>query len=339
MLQQTTIQAVLPAYLRFLDVFPDVYRLAHATEDEIRQACRGLGYYRRFRMMHESSKILTAELKHESETVFWPKDFKSWKELPGIGDYTAAAISSIAFGFPKAVVDGNVERVFCRLFNLQVVPDTKWKKVFQSVGDSLIPSDTPSEFNQGLMELGQSVCSKQNPKCGICPVQSFCEAYVMGTQSLAPAPKSPINFEDVRIHLFILEKRGRFGLLERKPTARFLKGNWSFPSAIEQKDLSLVWETGKVTTGHARSLGLVKHSITKHKIEVLVSELICNEEVAGMRWVSEDQIEKTLVSNMDRKALHLYLKRRVRAPMDSMGAKKAFIPGDKRLYSNKVSKD
>lgn len=318
MLQQTTIQAVLPAYSRFLEAFPNVYRLAHGTEDEIRAAARGLGYYRRFRMMHEASKILTKDMTSEKDPVPWPEDFKNWKELPGIGDYTAAAISSIAFGFPKAVVDGNVERVMCRLFDLQVVPDMKWKKVFQGVGDKLIPHDAPSEFNQGLMELGQSICTKQNPKCSICPVQSFCAAYALGTQSLAPAPKQAMVFEDVKIHLYILEKRGRLGLLERKSSARFLKGSWSFPNAIEMKNKSLAWETNEVSTSKAVALGSVKHSITKHKIEVLVSRLSCKEDVEGLRWVSEAEIEEKLVSNMDRKALHLFLKKRERAPMDSI---------------------
>ncbi|RYZ59087.1 MAG: A/G-specific adenine glycosylase, partial [Proteobacteria bacterium] len=296
MLQQTTIQAVLPAYSRFLEAFPNVYRLAHGTEDEIRAAARGLGYYRRFRMMHEASKILTKDMTSEKDPVPWPEDFKNWKELPGIGDYTAAAISSIAFGFPKAVVDGNVERVMCRLFDLQVVPDMKWKKVFQGVGDKLIPHDAPSEFNQGLMELGQSICTKQNPKCSICPVQSFCAAYALGTQSLAPAPKQAMVFEDVKIHLYILEKRGRLGLLERKSSARFLKGSWSFPNAIEMKNKSLAWETNEVSTSKAVALGSVKHSITKHKIEVLVSRLSCKEDVEGLRWISEAEIEEKLVS-------------------------------------------
>ena len=323
MLQQTTIQAVLPAYLRFLETFPTLYSLAQGTEDQIRQACRGLGYYRRFRMLHEASKALTADLKDATGRVPWPKDFKTWKELPGIGDYTAAAISSIAFGYPKAVVDGNVERVFCRLFNLQVVPDPKWKKIFQVVGDSIIPAEAPSDFNQGLMELGQSVCIKQNPKCSLCPVQSFCQAYAEGTQNLAPAPKAAMPFEDLRIHLFIPIKRGRFGLLQRTPSARFLKGTWSFPSAIERNDVKgetsvWAWETGEVAYKAAQAVGSIKHSITKHKLEVLVSELPTAKDIPGVRWVSEDQIEEQIVSNMDRKALHLYLKRRQRAPMETL---------------------
>ncbi|MBC7662126.1 MAG: A/G-specific adenine glycosylase [Chitinophagaceae bacterium] len=316
MLQQTTIQAVLPAYHRFLDNFPNLFRLSQGTEDQIRQACRGLGYYRRFRMLHEAAKVLTAGMRSEQDPVPWPRDFISWKALPGIGDYTAAAIASIAFGVPKAVVDGNVERVFCRLFNLQVVPDQKWKKVFQGVGDTLIPHDAPSDFNQGLMELGQAICIKQNPKCSICPVQNFCEAYAKGTQALAPAAKNKMVFEELRIHLFIVEKRGRLGLLQRKPSAKFLKGSWSFPNAIEASDQSLLWETDRIRVGDAKRLGVVKHGITKHKLEVVVSKVDVDEDYPGMRWFGEDEVEEALVSNMDRKALRLFLKVREKTPLD-----------------------
>ncbi len=310
MLQQTTIQAVLPAYIRFLDVFPNVFRLAHATEEEIRVACRGLGYYRRFRMMHEAAQALVAGLESEHDPVPWPRDFKGWKELPGIGDYTAAAISSIAFGFPKAVVDGNVERVFCRLFDLQVIPDQKWKKVFQEVGDRLIPARSPSEFNQGLMELGQAICTKQSPKCSICPVQDHCLAYERNTQALAPRPKEAMTLEDVVIHLFIMEKRGRFAVIERLPTARFLKKTWSFASAIVQADGGLKWETPEVPITEAKEIARVRHGITKHRIEVVVHSLAIQDDQPGLRWIPADTIDESLVSNLDRKALHAYLKRK-----------------------------
>lgn len=323
MLQQTTIQAVLPAYNRFMETFPNVYRLAKASEDEVREACRGLGYYRRFRMMHEAAKVLTYGLSSETEAVSWPKDFRAWKELPGIGDYTAAAISSIAFAYPKAVVDGNVERVFARLFNLPIIVDAKWKKVFQEVGDALIPSERksdPSDFNQGLMELGQTVCIKGQPRCNLCPVSEFCAALRENTTLLVPLPKPKLEFEDVRIHIFIQEKRGRIGLLQRSEKARFLKGTWSFPSAIESKEGSLVWETPNVSVEGAESLGRVKHGITKHKIDGLVSRLSSAQDVPSMKWFSEDEIEAKLVSNLDRKAFDLYRKlkrKKDRAPLEN----------------------
>ncbi|RZA18302.1 MAG: A/G-specific adenine glycosylase [Proteobacteria bacterium] len=318
MLQQTTIGAVLPAYNRFMDTFPSVHHLALATEDAVREACRGLGYYRRFRMMHEAAQVLTKNLE-VGEPVNWPRDFVSWKHLPGIGDYTAAAISSIAFGYPKAVVDGNVERVFSRLFNLAIVPDMKWKKIFQAAGDQLVPSEAPgpSDFNQGLMELGQSVCIKGRPRCGLCPVSSYCAAFAAGTQSEVPLTKPKMTFEDVRVHLFIQEKRDRIGLLQRSSNARFLKGTWSFPSAIETDDGALLWETPQINLNGAREIGLVKHGITKHRIEVVVSLLDSAMDVAGMKWFTMDEVESKLVSNMDRKAFHLFQRRRLTTPLEA----------------------
>lgn len=319
MLQQTTIQAVLPAYHRFLYTFPNVFSLAAATEDQVREACRGLGYYRRFRMMHEAARLLVSG-KREGEAVDWPKDFAGWKELPGIGDYTAAAISSIAFGFPKAVVDGNVERVFARLFNLRVEIDPKWKKVFQAAGDRLVVGVDPSEFNQGLMELGQSVCIKGTPRCSLCPVSEFCAALAAGTQTQVPLAKAKIAIEEIRLQLYIQEKRGRIGLLRRRDKAKFLKGTWSFPNALETNDGALLWETEAVDVSAARKIGHVKHGITKHRIDVVVNRLPLAVDVPEMKWFAEDEIEEKLVSNMDRKAFHLYLKVRSRgaAPLESL---------------------
>ena len=118
MLQQTVIKAVIPAYERFLKCFPDVHSLANANEDDVRLASRGLGYYRRFKLMHQGAKYLSL-----NPEKLWPQTFAQWKEISGIGDYTAAAISSICFDDCSPVVDGNVERVFCRLFDIRLEPN------------------------------------------------------------------------------------------------------------------------------------------------------------------------------------------------------------------------
>jgi A/G-specific adenine glycosylase len=302
MLQQTTIQAVLPAYERFLGVFPHLKKLAAATEDEVRLACRGLGYYRRFRLMHEAAQVLAAR-----EPFHWPRTFKEWRELPGIGDYTAAAISSIAFGEAKAVVDGNVERVFCRLLDRRVVPDQKLKKEFQAIGDSIIPASAPADYNQGVMELGQTICIKQNPRCAICPVQDYCTAYKNGSQNLAPAPKKPMEYEEVRMHLWLLLKNGKIGLVQRSKEARFLGGTLGLPTAWED-DGELRWEQDGRWDFKTEAFGSIKHGITKHRIQAFVHRKDWKGNSQAITWVPLDEAETQLVSNLDRKALHLYLK-------------------------------
>ena len=311
MLQQTTIQAVLPAYQRFLQEFPTLFSLAAADENSVRLACRGLGYYRRFRMMHEASQLLNAR-----KPFHWPTTFKEWHDLPGIGDYTAAAISSIAFQVPKAVVDGNVERVFCRLLDLRIIPDQKLKKNLQELGDQLIPASAPSDYNQAVMELGQTVCTKQNPNCSICPLQAICQAYAAKSQHLAPAPKKPIDYLDVRMHLWFLMRGGKVGLVHRSKEAKFLGGTLGLPSALESDEGDLRWEQAGRWNFKLDSFGSFKHSITKHKIQAFVHHReLKTEAERNFVWVPLEHVETQLISNLDRKALHLYQKHSAKNPL------------------------
>ena len=311
MLQQTTIAAVLPAYERFFASFPDLYALAEATEAEVRIACRGLGYYRRFHFLHRAAQQLAAQYPLKMR---WPRDFSSWRQLPGIGDYTAAAIASIAFGEPKGVVDGNVERVLCRLLDLRVVVDTRWKKPFQILVDSLIDPDAPGDFNQAFMELGQTVCTKQNPQCSVCPLVTVCRAYQNQSQALAPQPKPKPVYEDVILHLGVATSRDRLGLVPRHDQARFVKGTLGFPCAIEEKKRKLVWETPLSFPLSAKPLASFKHSITKHKITVYLHFLgESRHPDKNMHWVLREEVEQQLVSNLDRKALKSFEKLQKRA--------------------------
>ncbi len=305
MLQQTTIQAVIPAYHRFFETFPDIYALAAAPEAEVRLACRGLGYYRRFNFLHKAAQQLVAA----ASPVSWPQDFLSWRELPGVGDYTAAAISSIAFGYPKAVVDGNVERVLCRLLDLRIVVDPSWKKPFQKIVDALLDPEAPGDFNQALMELGQTVCTKQNPECKICPLQAVCKAKARGSQALAPRAKPAPIFEDVTLHLAIATHKKQLGLIARHDKARFLKGTLGFPTAIEGEPRKFHWESPLRFRPGKEPFAEFKHSITKHKITGYVHYLGEYEKKdEAMTWVKWEEVESQLVSNLDRKALKSFFK-------------------------------
>ncbi len=309
MLQQTTIQAVLPAYARFFETFPDIVALAKAEEEEVRLACRGLGYYRRFRFLHQAAQEL---VRRDPKGHAWPKDFKTWRELPGIGDYTAAAISSIAFGYAKGVVDGNVERVLCRLLDLRVVVDASWKRSFQKVVDALIDPEAPGDFNQAFMELGQTVCTKQNPDCSRCPLHKVCQAAQNQSQHLAPQPKPPMAFEDVSLHLWILEHKGKIGLATRHDEARFLKGSLGFPTAHEGKRGRFTWDSEVTCEPSPMILGPFRHSITKHKIEAKVHLYKLSKPLPELEWTPHEEVETRLLANLDRKAWKLYEKHRTR---------------------------
>lgn len=185
MLQQTTVAAVTPYFTKFIARWPRVSDLASASDDDIRSAWAGLGYYRRAANLHACSRVVTAE--HEGR---FPQTAAALKELPGIGDYTSAAIASIAFGEPVAVVDGNVERVFTRLYQLKT-PMPKVKRDVTEQVKARVPFDRPGDFAQATMDLGATICTSKNPTCSLCPWNASCMAFKAGDMECYPvkAPK------------------------------------------------------------------------------------------------------------------------------------------------------
>lgn len=172
-LQQTRIDQGLPYYHRFIERFPDVFHLAKATEDEVLNMWQGLGYYNRARNLHHTAKVIAYEYNGE-----FPKNFTALKKLKGIGDYTASAISSMAFDEPQAVVDGNVYRVLSRLFGIrEPVNSTAGKKAFKEKAEALLDKSNPGSFNEALMDFGAIQCKSAAPKCAICPLQENCFAF------------------------------------------------------------------------------------------------------------------------------------------------------------------
>lgn len=298
MLQQTQISTVIPVYQRFMGLFPKVQILAAATEEELRSAVRGLGYYRRFSFLHRAAQKLA-----QTSPVAWPNTYEDWKDLSGIGPYTAAALSSIVNGEAHMVVDGNVERVFARVFNIQEdVTSIQWKKNFKRAGDRIISKEAPGDYNQAIMELGQLICSPRNPDCHACPISYACKAKKLGTIELAPAPKQRQKFVEEKLSILVPLKNGRIGIGKRAKDAKFLKGIEGF--------LTFQGDVSKPS----RHLGKIKHSITKHKIEANVSvlDLDCKKnthiETGSLRFFAIGEIEPFLTSNLDRKALKLLVK-------------------------------
>lgn len=304
MLQQTVIKAVIPAYERFLAAFPSVQDLANAEEDEVRLASRGLGYYRRFKLMHKGAKDLA-----QNPEQIWPETFKGWKEISGVGDYTAAAISSICFDQASPVVDGNVERVFCRLFDIRLEPNLpKLKRKFFSIGEELISKRSPGDFNQALMELGQTICTKQNPSCTLCPVQKSCRAFDNNSQNLAPKAKAKVQYSDVHMSLYVTQKGSLFGLTQRPKDSKFLKETWGFPTAIKEgKTWQWDGSVGSKWPLKSKAFATVKHSITSHKIKAEVFHVKADKNLT-FRWLKKEDVEENLLSNLDRKAWKAYLK-------------------------------
>lgn len=293
MLQQTVIKAVTPLYIAFMEKFPTVFDLAEASEEELRASVKGLGYYSRFDRLHRAAK----ELCDGKDSFEWPETFSDWKKLPGIGDYTASAISSIAFDVVQVVVDGNVERVFSRLFEIyEPINSPAMKKSLKELGQALICHENPGDFNQALMELGQTHCAKTKPSCETCPVKSSCLAFKKGVQASLPNVLKREEKVDVDLYLYVLKKKNQIFLSKREGKTPFLKNRPGFPLLrdLEKKPFK------------KDILASYKHTITKHNIKthvVLGDEKLAKKEEGF--WVKEKDLADALMTSLDMKAFKI----------------------------------
>ncbi len=210
-LQQTRVQQGLPYYFRFIEKFPTVKVLAEANLEEVLKEWEGLGYYSRARNMHEAAK----QVMYEWGGSF-PDSYKKLLTLKGVGEYTAAAISSICFNEPVPVVDGNVFRVFSRLFRIKDdIAKATTKKLFRGVIKPYVPETMPGEFNQAVMELGALICSPKNPKCNECPVETYCEARKIKEQSFFPVKSKISRPKNRHFDYYIIQHNNQVGLRKR----------------------------------------------------------------------------------------------------------------------------
>ncbi|WP_293336645.1 A/G-specific adenine glycosylase [Parvibaculum sp.] len=232
MLQQTTVATVGPYFMRFLTRWPTVEALAAAPQEEVMKEWAGLGYYSRARNLLACAKVVSSEYGGK-----FPERIEELGKLPGIGPYTAAAISAIAFGRSATVVDGNVERVVARLFDLRT-PLPAVKPEIREKAATLTPEKRAGDFAQAMMDLGATVCTPKNPSCNRCPINDLCDAREAGTQSVLPAraPKKP---RPVRRGACFWLTRGEEVWLRRRPEKGLLGGMMEVPGTPwDKRDLS-----------------------------------------------------------------------------------------------------
>lgn len=224
MLQQTRVETVIPYYLRFIERFPDVGTLARARHETVLKHWEGLGYYRRAMLLHDGAK----QVRREGGTM--PDSAEALRDVSGIGDYTAAAIASIAFGEPAAAVDGNVCRVIARLFCIdENILTSRGRARVKTVAEQLIPSDCPGAFNQAWMDLGSAACLPRNPKCLLCPLKNECRAFAEGRVDAYPVRESSTVVRDERVLVLVAVSDGRY-LVRRRPRGGLWSGLWEFPN-------------------------------------------------------------------------------------------------------------
>ena len=273
MLQQTRVSAVLDYYRRFLERFPDVKTLAAAGEADVLAAWSGLGYYRRARAMHAAAR----KVVHEFGGRF-PQTIEELETLPGIGRYTAAAIASIAFDEPAAVVDGNVERVMSRLLG----KDLRDRSKTWVYAEQFLARGKPGDWNQAVMELGATVCLPADPKCLICPLKGWCADPGRATKKAQGTRlKRELNF-------LLAIRRASIYLVQRSATEKLMAGMWELP-CCEQP-------SGRKVIHRAR------HSITNSDYSVTVLEAKV-DEVGGGKWCSLKNLRELPITGLTRKIL------------------------------------
>ena len=228
MLQQTRVEAVKEYFSRFMAALPTVEDLAECEEEKLLKLWEGLGYYSRARNLQKAAKFLVNYYGGE-----FPQDKNALMDLPGIGSYTAGAISSIAFGMPVAAVDGNVFRVAARLEeNATRISDPKYRKYLEETLTAVYPEGeaTCSAFTQSLFELGALICKPQNPDCTACPLKGICQAYQNGTQALYPVMPEKKGKRQEKVYVFLIETPEGFCIRRREEGV--LRGLNEFPSAV-----------------------------------------------------------------------------------------------------------
>jgi len=288
MLQQTRVAAVIPYYERFLKRFPNAKALAEAPEQEVLALWSGLGYYSRARNLQAAARQIVA-------MGGFPKDYESIRELKGVGDYTAAAVASIAFGLPHAVFDGNVVRVAARQTNNPGdVSSGAIRRTLKEHVDGLLENGDSGIFNQALMELGATLCTPRNPQCLLCPVSESCESRRAGRQNELPVKlrkAEPILEEKT---VLIVEHRDRILMWQRPADSARLAGFWELPEAEQLPEASI----GEV-------LGTVRHGIVNHSYTIAVHRASLKGKAADMSWIARPTLNDLPVSTTTRKALAL----------------------------------
>ena len=290
MLQQTRVDVVVPYFEAWMKSFPTVEALAAAAEDEVLRHWAGLGYYRRARFLHKAAGELLAAGASGQGGPGWPSSAEQWKQLSGVGEYTAAAIASLALGEAAPVVDGNVKRVAARIEALDLATDERAlhraaEQWMAAAMQSLPDGGEPGAWNEAVMELGATVCTPRSPACELCSLEAGCRARAQvqsgQLESVEAFPKSPkpVKWKELELvyGLAVAPQGGDVLLIQR--SEGWNPGLWEPPSLVaepaasEPASVADAWQASGAPGNLAEELGIVRHTITRHKITARVHRL------------------------------------------------------------------
>jgi len=299
MLQQTRVAQGLPYYERFIKSFPTVFHLAAASEQNVLRLWQGLGYYSRARNLHRCAKSVVEKFKGN-----FPNTFEELIKLPGIGDYTAAAIASISFHEPVAVVDGNVFRVLARIFGIERdIASNEGKKYFFSLANKLIDKERPDLFNQALMEFGALHCLPKNPNCSECIFSKSCIASQRNLQAILPVKSKKLKIKTRYFYYFILRSKNKVLMKQRveKDIWQGLNDFYLIETTRQQKPETLLKKDRLLAkTTIIEESRVYKHVLSHQKLMVrfitvqspLTKKLETFIYKLGMKWFTKNQVEK-----------------------------------------------
>jgi len=311
MLQQTRVETVIPYFKKWMKLFPTVRALAKASEREVLNAWEGLGYYSRARNFHKAAKIVL-----ETYGGKLPRDVNELRKLPGIGRYTAGALASILFGMDEPALDGNLKRVYARLFDVKKpVNSTEGEELLWKIARENLPKGKAADFNQALMDLGAAICLPKNPRCEVCPLARECKAKARGVQHLRPV-KTAKKAAPHYIHAAAVIARRIANpphdevLLAKRPSKGLLAGMWEFPNArVEGKSaagLASALRAGyslkvRVKRG-VPPLAAVDHAYSHFSVTVHAFRCENVGTVNGnLRWVPVKSLDRYPMGKVDRR--------------------------------------
>lgn len=311
MLQQTRVETVIPYYEHFIEQFPSVESLARAELSSVLKEWEGLGYYARARNLHRS-----AELVVEKYGGVVPLDYAALKSLPGIGDYTAAAIASIAFDQPVPVLDGNAQRVIARWVVLREDPRSpEGTKRLRRVAGKFLDQANPGRWNSAVMELGALICAPRNPRCDDCPVKSGCEAFRLDLTDRIPARKARKRIPHFQVTAGLIWKGSDLLIAQRKEDG-LLGGLWEFPGGKLEDSETLqeclrreLSEELAIDVRIGEEVCLVNHAYSHFRITLHVfqckylSGLPQAIGVAQWKWVKAEQLPEFAFPRADRRVI------------------------------------
>ncbi len=298
MLQQTQVATVLNYFERFMSTFPTVQELAKSDLQSVLKIWEGLGYYARARNLHKAAQIV---IKRFGGVI--PDDYQEFKKLPGVGDYIAAAVMSMAYRQPYAVVDGNVKRVLSRVLLIEApVNDAGSRTVFQTAANKLLDPLRPGDFNQAIMELGALRCRPQTPLCGQCPITNFCAAFREKRIADLPVTKARSRTPTYHIAVGVVQKDGKL-LITRRKEDGLLGGLWEFPGGkvesgehVEAACIREIREEVNLDVEIVSHLTRVRHAYSHFKIimDVFLCRYLSGEvqlqSAVDFRWITREEI-------------------------------------------------